>query len=548
MLVETPTVTASGSGHNEPSKTKVPEWSHKVGQKQAERSRSIAEAVRLSVGNPTLNLPPPSVSDVRRWPIVSGNLNKRQVEITESVPSRLIEKLSLGIWSAKEVLLAFVARAAIAHHLTNPITELFLSEALERAQELDIYLQRTKKPIGPLHGLPISLKDVMNIRGHATTVGYVALADNVRFDSDDLVTRLSEAGAVFYCKTNVPQSLMSGECVNFLYGRTSTPDNRNLSAGGSSGGEGSLVALGGSPLGIGTDIAGSIRTPANFNGVYGLCPSHGRLPLHSAKYTSPSFLINGVAGPICRSLDGLEVYTKTVLSLNPWEWDSFCVPLPWRQDIYDSIQLQAEAKSLSFGFVAHDGVVLPHPPIQRGMKEVKTMLQSSGFDVLDVDLFDGTEEMWETAREIFSAAGSKPLTDITSRLSEPLIEEIGLSLRQEASTAAELLDQGKKIYQLRQRFLEMWQQTSSLTKSGKPVDVLILPSGGHVAPPHGSMEYFLYEAISNILDWTCATIPVGRVDPEFDPAQAPARDTSIMSHWDRRNWEKCGFKILPLRQ
>ncbi|UPL02634.1 hypothetical protein LCI18_013568 [Fusarium solani-melongenae] len=516
----------------------LPEWTKVARRKQDQRSKAIAAAAKLSIGKSSPSLPPSYVDNVRGWPRISGDLTPRQGQITDSIPSRLIRNLSSGQWSAEEVLLAFAARAVMAHHLTNPISDMFLLEGLQRARELDDHLRRTGQPIGPLHGLPISLKDVINIQGHATTIGYIALADNIKDDSDELVKQLRAAGAVFYCKTNVPQSLMSGECVNFLYGRTSTPDNLNLSAGGSSGGEGSLIALGGSPLGIGTDIAGSIRTPANFNGIYGLCPSHGRLPLHSAKYTSPSYPINGVAGPLCRSIDGLEVYTRTVLSLNPWDWDSFCVPMPWNQMLYDFFIRQATLKELSFGFVAHDGVVLPHPPIQRCIQQVKTALMNSGFDVIDVELFDGTERMWETAQDIFSAAGSKPLMDIVTILSEPMIEEMGLSMPQKPLTAPELLERGKTIFSLRQELLDRWRQTSTRTRSGKPVDVFILPSGGHVAPPHGSMEYFLYEAISNILDWTCATIPVGRVDPAIDPATAPARDIPFLSPWDRRNWEK----------
>lgn len=115
--------------------------------------------------------------------------------------------------------------------------------------------------------LPISLKDILNVTGLESTTGYVAWIGNVQSEDDILVGMLHEAGAVFYCKTNVPQTLMSGECVNFIFGRTSRPWNTDLSARGSSGGEGSLISLGGSPLGVGSDIAGSIRTSANFNDI-----------------------------------------------------------------------------------------------------------------------------------------------------------------------------------------------------------------------------------------------------------------------------------------
>lgn len=519
-------------------------WERIVTRKRDERTRKLQLASRLSLDKPIPCLPPSSRKNVRDWPLQSGDLTPRQITITNSIPSYILQKIAAREWSAEEVLLAFVARAVMAQYLTNALSDIFVEEGLRRAKELDTHLERTGKPIGPLHGLPISLKDVIHIKGHSTTLGFVALADQVMEDSDDIVHHLSDAGAVFYCKTNVPQGLMSGECVNFLYGRTCTPDNIQLSAGGSSGGEGALIALGGSPIGIGTDIGGSIRTPANFNGVYGLCPSQGRLPLHSAKFTSPTYLISGVAGPISRCIDGLEVYTRTLLSLEPWKWDFSCIDLPWRQSIYDGIRADAAARKLSFGFVAHDGIVRPHVPIERGMAEVKSALKQLGFDVVDIELFDGSEGLEEIMVRCFGCTGGRSTRELISRLPEPVIKELVLPSPEDSLSAQEMLELGKAVYNVRQNMLQRWQDTKHLTKNGCPVDVFIMPSGGHVAPPHGTMEYLLYEAISNILDWTCATIPVGRVDALLDPKPSAESGFRPMSEPDGRNWDKCTL-ILP---
>lgn len=99
-----------------------------------------------------------------------------------------------------------------------------------------------------------------------------------RVFESEMVQELRDLGAVLYCKTSVPHTLMTGETVNNIIGYTWNPKNRNLSCGGSSGGEGALIGLRGSPAGFGTDIGGSIRIPAAFNGLYGLRPSAGRLP------------------------------------------------------------------------------------------------------------------------------------------------------------------------------------------------------------------------------------------------------------------------------
>lgn len=138
-----------------------------------------------------------------------------------------------------------------------------LESALIEADRLDKHLQERGKTVGPLHGVPISLKDQFFVEGYETSVGFVAWLDGPakKDDEDGIVPILRAAGAVFHVKTNVPTSVMvsrlliqSIETVNYIIGRTSNPYNRNCSAGGSSGGEGSLLAQRGAPLGVGTDI------------------------------------------------------------------------------------------------------------------------------------------------------------------------------------------------------------------------------------------------------------------------------------------------------
>ncbi|KAF9882276.1 hypothetical protein CkaCkLH20_00312 [Colletotrichum karsti] len=508
-------------------------WQKIATLRQLERDSAISRWSKQLLGSSTPSLPPVDAVSVRDWAVQSGHLNEKQMKITNSVPSHLLNEMANGTWTAEEVLVAFIVRAIIAHHLTNPITDVFFEKGLARARELDSWLQKTGKTVGPLHGLPLSLKDVMNLEGHATTLGFVALADNIQLQSDDLVARLREAGAVFYCKTNVPQSLMSGECHNLLYGRTSTPDNRSLSAGGSSGGEGTLIALKGSPLGIGTDIAGSIRTPANFNGVYGLCPTSGRLPCHSAS-NSPIDYITGVAGPISSSVDGLEVYMKTVLCLKPWEWDATCIEKPWDNASYGEVK----DRKLCFGILSHDGVVRPHRPIQRGLEEVRASLERAGHCVVDVDLLKASDDLWDTAARLFCADGGEALRGMLAVLPEPPIKEIVIPDPSMALSAADLSALGKKLNKIRQAFLERWEATRTISGTGRPIDVCILPSGGHVAPPHGTMSYFLYECISNILDWPCATIPVGNVDPQVDGMPGHGTGFQPMSKEDQENHDK----------
>lgn len=136
----------------------------------------------------------------------------------------------------------------------NCLTDAFFDEAIESAKALDEQLNRTGQLKGPFHGLPISLKDNFNIKGKDSSVGFSSLVNDPAGYNATLVDVLENLGAVRYCKTNVPTAMMIPESVNNVFGRTISPLNRKVTSGGSSGGESALIAFGGSPIGIGTDI------------------------------------------------------------------------------------------------------------------------------------------------------------------------------------------------------------------------------------------------------------------------------------------------------
>lgn len=179
----------------------------------------------------------------------SGILSEKEVTITEDYTvAALLEALATSKLSALEVTLAFSKRACIAGQLTNCLTETYYDQAQERAKQLDA-LKAEGKSTGPLHGLPISLKDSFKITGSEATIGFVYFLDNIAQQNTPMVDLLLDQGAVVYVKTNIPQTLMTGDSVNNIFGRTLNPHNTFLGAGGSSGGEGALVAFRGSPLG-----------------------------------------------------------------------------------------------------------------------------------------------------------------------------------------------------------------------------------------------------------------------------------------------------------
>ena len=195
-------------------------------------------------------------------------LTKDEIKITNTDAVGIVTNTSTGEWKAVDVVTAFCHRAALAHQLTHCLHEIFFESAIAAARELDEEFARTGMPVGPLHGLPMSFKDQFHIKGVETTMGYVGWIGTFEgmkgtgkektFESE-LVREVRAAGAVPFCKTSLPHTVMSMETWNNITGYTLNPHNRLMSTGGSSGGEGALIGAKGSPLGIGTDIGGSIR-------------------------------------------------------------------------------------------------------------------------------------------------------------------------------------------------------------------------------------------------------------------------------------------------
>lgn len=226
-------------------------------------------------------------------------------------------------------------RLLIAVSQTNFVTEFLSDEALARADELDAHFASTGNLIGPLHGIPMSVKEHIGLANRITHAGFVSFISHLPPTEDaHLVQLLKKAGAVFHLRTNQPQSLMHLDCNNNITGKTLNPWNLLLSPGGSSGGEGVSVGSKCSVLGIGTDIGGSIRAPAAFNNCYGLRPTALRIPvLGHVGLTPGQESIRGVAGPLAESVEGLEIFMKSALDQKPWDYETTLMPVPWRTDV-----------------------------------------------------------------------------------------------------------------------------------------------------------------------------------------------------------------------
>lgn len=186
----------------------MPSWREIAKAKVTERDKLFPAEWLI----PLSKFPDPSVKDVR--PIVPQLLSPSERVITDTLAHQIIQKLASGVWTAEEVTRAFCHRATVVHQLTNALTEVFFDKAMQRARELDKYFAETGgKTVGPLHGLPVSLKDQFNIEGIPCSMGYVAHVNRMPQQNSVLAQALLDAGAVLYVRTNIPQASTSPSLV-----------------------------------------------------------------------------------------------------------------------------------------------------------------------------------------------------------------------------------------------------------------------------------------------------------------------------------------------
>lgn len=206
-------------------------WDKLARAKRAALSSSIPRVWRVP------DIPTPEqCPNVTNWPRLV--LSSDEILITETPPLIILANIHALVWSAEDVTRAFCHRAAVAHQLTNCLTEVLFDAAITTAQELDEYQRTVGSLKGPLHGLPVSFMDRFRVAGAETSSGFVAwLGHKEILEAEGpLVKHMRSLGAIPFCKTNVPQSMMLGNTTNNIFGSTLNPYNRKFSAGGAAGG------------------------------------------------------------------------------------------------------------------------------------------------------------------------------------------------------------------------------------------------------------------------------------------------------------------------
>ncbi|KAI9661576.1 MAG: hypothetical protein M1821_008814 [Bathelium mastoideum] len=435
-----------------------------------------------------------------------GILSGKELAITAITDARVLRDQMLNMeLSCVEVTTAFCKRAAVAQQLIGCCTEIFFERALKRAKELDQDLQQTGRPAGPLHGVPVSLKDSFEIEGLDTTIGWLGLIDRPATANAPAVDILLSMGAVLYVKSNIPQSLMMSDSYNHVFGQSLNALNKNLISGGSSGGEGALVGAYASIIGIGTDIGGSVRIPADLQGLYALMPSVGRVPYESSA-KEQEYLVLPVAGPLTTSLSSLEFFMEVLMDTKPWEVHPRLLPIPWRKEM----AVMPERK-LRFAFVFDDGVVKPQPPVARAVKSVAENLQKAGHEVIEWDP-EPLVRMTHIWNKAVKADGGRKSRAYCELIGEPLIEGMVVGKPEDELTAIQRQEIGALKLECDKTFLKWWND--------RGIDAVIMPVMPWVSYPPKlwvkSKQWLGYTAPWNFLNYASLVMPITTVNPAVD--------------------------------
>jgi Asp-tRNA(Asn)/Glu-tRNA(Gln) amidotransferase A subunit family amidase len=398
----------------------------------------------------------------------------------------------------------------------NAFVQVDACAARRAAQDAESAVMHGKKrrELGPLHGVPISIKSSFEVSGMRCESGTRLRAGYVPAQDAPLVTRLRAAGAIVLGVTNTPELLMAWETDNLLYGRTNNPWDLERTPGGSSGGEAAAIAAGMSAGGVGSDGGGSIRVPAHFCGICGLKPTPGRIPAtgHFPVSAGP-FASIGVVGPMARTVGDLKILFEVMQG--PDTGDTYAAPVPLRWPS------EEQTSNLRIGYFEDDGRTPVTLETRAAVRTATEALRSAGFQVAPFQP-EGLEQARQLWWKYFVVAGGMVLRPMfkgrESDLSPILKQFLEISAAQPALTAETLLDAWIERDLLRARFFAQMQS----------YPILLCPAAAIPAFRQGErrwqveaktvdyLDAWSYTEFFNLLGNPAAVIPVGR-SPEGLP-------------------------------
>jgi Asp-tRNA(Asn)/Glu-tRNA(Gln) amidotransferase A subunit family amidase len=458
-----------------------------------------------------------------------------------STASELARRIADGSLTSAEAVEAHIARIERVNPALNAVVVKRYDDARAEAREAD-RRRAASEPLGALHGVPITIKECLDFAGLPSTFGLASRAKHAADADDPYVARLRAAGAIVLGKTNVAQVLLAVESSNPVYGRTNNPWNLDRAPGGSSGGEGAIVAAGGSPLGLGTDIGGSVRIPAAFCGIASLKPTQGRTP-DQGRCSVPigQRAVVSQVGVLARTVADVALGTGIIAGAR-------------ESDLEPSVALgdyrAVDVAMLRVAVFEDDGAFPAGPAVRRGVRKAAEMLAAASARVTKWTPPD-IEEALDLYYGLLTADRGRGLGTLTrgekiDSTIAPLLMFAQRSRRTLGAIRRLLNAAGQRgssdklrafgygdthhYWQLverqmayRERFLRALNGDD-----GGPFDVVLCPPCAVPAYTHGAARDLAllgsYNLLANLLGFPAGVVPVTRVRADEEAGRAPSRD------------------------
>ena len=402
--------------------------------------------------------------------------------------------------SAEEVVRLLLERITHVNPQLNAVVQLASDRALAEARAADQALADGDL-IGPLHGVPITLKDSIDTVGIVSTGGTTGRKNFVPTEDATVAARLRRAGAIVMGKTNTPELTLSFETDNEVYGRTNNPYDLSRTSGGSSGGAAAIIAAGGSPLDIGSDTGGSIRVPSHCCGITGIRPTSGRVPRtgHIVPYGLGQIDALTTLGPMARRVEDL-ILCLPIISGVDWK-DPAIVPMPLGNP--NTVVL----KELRIAFFTDNGIATPTAETIQAIERTAHILTEVVTSVEETrpDAIVRTSDLFNRLWGAYADSWRQKLL-----LNAGTINTVEPSESEKMLSAMALADISAELEQFRSEMLSFMAG----------YDIMICPVSAYPAMPHGSSREkapaFSYTKSFNLTGWPVVVVRSG-TSPEGLP-------------------------------
>lgn len=455
--------------------------------------------------------------------------------------TEIASRLAAREISSREVVDALLARIDAKDGAIHAMTEVFRDEARKDADRADAERARGEAR-GPLHGVPITVKECFDFAGRASTIGVPARAGHRASADAAMVTLLREAGAIVVGRTNLSQFMLFAESRNPIFGQTANPWSLAHAPGGSSGGEGAAIAAGMSPLGVGTDIGGSIRGPAHFCGIAGFKPTLDRLPARGCQSGMPGQeAVRAQSGPLARVVGDLDLFFRAIDPLRASALDPRVPPLPYAP------MSETDVSKLKIGVYTHDGFVTPSAACVRAVERSADALRAAGATVVPFEP-PGMADAIFTYFAAFASGAAATLDAINEGgpVDPSLVglkRVAGLPAFVRHALAAVLDRKGDPVVARLLRTIgvrpvpDLWRFTYEIRAyrgamldawDAAGLDLVLCPAYATPALPHGDSKDFAlassFDILWNIVQLPAGVVPVSRVRAdETTRAASPSR-------------------------